>query len=185
MAGLKYSAWAMVGFPTIIFGLFLYFSPETIVGNQDFDLSLTLNLLGIALGYYGLIFSAYAALQVQAIAGVYFFKIRSPEILKKLKKISKDVSDFGNEPSIDLHSQRFMSESLVALRSAKRVNNKHVKRVAKEAESSLQTLRTSMAASCAANLSAGQIPNYWDFYQKMSELMDEMSTQIDEAKALP
>jgi hypothetical protein len=185
MGVLKYIAWTMVVLPTIIFSVLLYFAPTIIFGEKLFDLSLTLNFLGIALGYYSFIFSFYAALQVQAISDLYFFKMRSPEILKKLKKITKEVSDFGNESWIGLNSQRFMSESIVALRSAKRVNNKHVKRVAKEAEISLQTLKASMMSTFAEDLSAGQIPNYWAFYQKMSELKDEMSTQIDEARALP
>ncbi len=185
MAVLKYIAWTMIIIPTVIFFVLVFLAPSAILGNNSFDLSLIFNVIGIALGYYSLIFSAYAALQVQQLAGVYFFKFRSPEILKKLKKITNDVSDFGSEPSMELNSQIFMSESLVAFRSAKRVNNKHVKRVAKEAEISLRTLKKSMISTCINGVSAGEIPNYWDFYQKISELMDEMSTQIDEARAMP
>lgn len=185
MAVSKYVAWALVILPTMAFGIVIYTAPEMIIGKQAIDLSIFLSLLGVALGYFSLIFSAYAAVGVQGIADLYFFKIRSPEILKKLRKISREVSDFGSEPSTELNAQRFMPEALVAMRSAKRMSNKHVKRVAKEAEVSLKNLKAIMKVECTTEFSAGQITNYWDFYQKISELVDEIVTQIEEAKALP
>lgn len=183
MAFYKYVVWALVVIPTLVFCIIWYFVPHVIIGDETLNASLALSLIGVVLGYYSLIFSLYAALQVQVISDAYLFKIRSPELIKKLKKISKLVSDFGNEPSSDWHSQRFVSEVLVVLRSAKRVNNKHVKVVAAKAEKSLNTLKINMKSGSNAVIPAGQIPHFWDFYQQITELLDELNEQIEEVRA--
>lgn len=169
--------------PAVAFSLILWISPHVLTGGKPFDASIILSLLGAALSYYGLIFSSYAALQVQAIADVYFFKVRSPDIQRKLQQIARSVGDFGVEPSDDLQSQKFMSEAPVAFRSAKRVRNRHVTIIAEEAEASLRDLKESMKQSCGPGKSAGQIPNYWEFHQKVAELVDELGEQRKDARA--
>ncbi len=183
VASYKSLVWSLAIIPTAILLLLLWISPNLVSGGNDFDASLTLSLIGVALSYYGLIFSSYAALQVQAISDGYFFKIRSPDLHKKLGQISKLLIDFGTEPSEDLRSQKFISEALVAFRSAKRVKNKHVKKVATQAEVSLNTLKERMKLSCRPGTSAGQIPEYWEFHEKVAELVDELNEQLKDARA--
>ena len=144
MAVYKYAAWILVGVPTGIFSVLMYFSPKTVLGSSALDISLSLSLIGVCLSYYGLIFSLYAALQVQAISSSFFFKSRSPEVLRTLKKISKEISEFGNEPSTQFGSQSFLSKTPVLLRSAKKLNNRQVKSVAKDAEKRFSLLKASM-----------------------------------------
>lgn len=183
MAYYKILVWSLVVIPTVIVMILCFISPHSLSGINAFDRSFILSLLGTSLSYYGLIFSSYAALQVQAISDVYFFKIRSPELHKKLEHLAKLVAAFGAEPSNDLRSQAFLSEAAVAFRLAKRFKNKHVKKVAKEAEESLQTFKTNMVVNCVPGKTAGQIPDYWEFYQKLAELVDELNEQLKDAEA--
>jgi len=169
--------------PTLVLAAILNFSPDLIIGNSTFDASLKLSLFGTLLSYYGVVFSLYAALQVQAISDVYFFKARSPGLQKKLSQISKTVGEFGNEPSVGLRSQTFISEASVAFRSAKRIKNKQVKSIAAQAEVTLARLKESMKSSCGVGVAAGQVPNFWEFHQKVAELVDELGEQIKDARA--
>lgn len=175
----------VIAIPTVAVGVLLYFSPQVLTGDNAIDSSFALSLLGIALSYYGLIFSAYAALEVKKISDLYFFKIRSPDILRKLKEIAKAVSDFGGEPSEGLASQGFISVASVAFRSVKRTRNKDVTRVAEQAEAALRNLKASMKKACLPGQSAGEVPNYWEFHQKVAELVDEMNEQIKDTRAKP
>lgn len=179
----KSLAWSLAIIPTVAFSVLLWGSPKTVSGGKDFDASLVLSIVGVVISYYGFVFSSYAALQVQAISDAYFFKTRSPDLQKKLAQISKSISEFGTEPSNNLRSQKFISEASVAFRAAKRIKNKHVMKVAGQAEASLKTLRGSMKLSCGPDTSAGQIPNYWEFHQKVAELVDELSEQLKDARA--
>jgi hypothetical protein len=172
----KWLVWTVAIIPTAVLFVILRDYPQMLIGREGLNPSIILSLAGVVLSYNGLIFSIYAALQVQAISSVYFFKIRSPELHNKLRKISKSVSEFGTEPSDKLRSQTFFSEAPVAFRSAKRIKNKHVKKVAMQAERSLKALNSSM------KLESG-IPNYWEFHQKVSELVDELSEQLKDARA--
>jgi hypothetical protein len=174
--------WLVTIVPTVLLLSVLFLSPTIISGNDPFNSSLVLSLIGTVFSYYGLVFSLYAALQVQAISDIYFFKARSPDLQKKLRQIAKSVSEFGNEPSEDIRSQDFISEAPVAFRSAKRVKNKQVKKVAEQAETSLRQLRMSMKSGCGPDILAGQVSSYWDLYQNISELVDELSEQIKDAK---
>lgn len=95
------------------------------------------------------------------------------------------MSAFGNEALNMLNSQQFMSEIPVALRSAKRVRNSHVNKVAKEAESTFKALKRALGSAQVSGEAAGSVPKFWELYQKVTELADEMKTQIEEAKAKP
>jgi hypothetical protein len=183
MSVYKTGAWTLTLGGTVLFATLMYFAPEVILGTKPLDPSMMLSLIGVMLSYYGLIFSLYAALQVQNISSRYLFKTRYPELLKKLRRISKLVKEFRDEPSSELYSQQFISEAPSALRSAKRFNNDNVRKVAKEAELLLVKLKVGMPAACASNLPAGQIPNYWEFYSKISELVDEICEQIADLRA--
>lgn len=183
MMSYKYLVWCLVAIPTVLLIILLRISPQTFVATGILDSAFILSLTGTLFSYYGLIFSFYAALQVSLISNLYFFKTRSPQIQKKLWGISKSISDFGREPSEDLPSQRFISESAVAFRSAKRIKNKHVKLIAEQAEASLQILKNNMKTACGPGRTAGQIPNYWEFLQKVSELLDELKEQTKDARA--
>lgn len=177
----RYFVWVLVLVPTAVGASILYLSPESILEEPLLDKSQMLSIIGTALGYYSLLFSLYAALQVQVLSDKYFFRIRSPELHRKLQRISKCISEFGNEPADQLQSQKFISEAPVALRSARRVRNKHVAKVAIQAQAYLKKMKSNMTS--AGNKSAGQVAYYWDFYQKISELVDELSEQLKDAKA--
>jgi hypothetical protein len=183
MGTYKYAVWMLVVVPAVVFIALILAEPKLIVGNDGLGPSMILSLLGVVLSYYGLLFSLYAALGVKNISDAYFFKIRSPELLKKMKRISRAVSEFGSDPADDLYSQPFISEVAVALRAAKRINNKHVKKAASEAEFALGTLKGRLKGARTPGISAGEVLGYWEFYQKFAELTDEMSTQIEETRA--
>lgn len=170
--------------PTIVVLIILSISPRLLNGGKEIDAAFIMSLVGIALSYYGLIFSLYAALQVQKLADSYFFKSRSPDLQRKLSAIVKAVGDFSREPSVELRAQKFISESSVALRLAIRIKNKHVTEIAKQAESALDSLKSSMKISYAEDTLAGNVPNYWEFHQKITELLDELSEQLKDARAL-
>lgn len=170
--------------PTIALLIILWVSPKILSGGKEIDAAFIISLFGIALSYYGLIFSLYAALQVQKLSDSYFFKSRSPDLQRKLSSIVKAVGDFSREPSVELRAQKFISESSVALRLALRIKNRHVTKIAKQAESALDSLKHSMKIYCADGTLAGNVPNYWEFHQKITELLDELSEQLKDARAL-
>lgn len=107
--------------PLVTVPVLMAYAPHLITGSGRVDIATFWSLVGVGLSYYGLIFSLYAAIEVFNLSNRYFFKIRSPDILKKLSTISKKVSSFSSEPSQDLHSQNFIFETLVITRAAKRI----------------------------------------------------------------
>jgi|GEM_PF-4121774 len=185
MSGYKYAASLLAIAPSAILAIIFFLYPSLILGEREIDLDLILGFAGVSLSYLSLVFAAYAALEVQFLADTYFFKMRTPAILRKLDKVTKAISEFSSEPLSEIPSQAFMSESPVVLRSAKRVKNKDVIRVAKEAERLLETLKVNYRSVNMAQKPAGQLEQFWKFYQKMSELSDELRTQIKEKEALP
>lgn len=182
MAILRFIIFMLTIAPFLTAVVVISLDPQTLDQARSMNASLALSLIGAGLSYFGLLFSLYAALEVRNISQKYFFKLRSPEIHKRLLNITKRVSLFSNEPRDDLRSQTFISEIPVVLRAAKRVKNSEVKSVAKEAEKLFKKLKETSEVSLQGD-SAGQIQGYWDLFQKLSELADEVKTQIEDVRA--
>lgn len=140
--------------------------------------------LGSWLSYYSLLFSLYAALEVKNISNKYFFKLRSPDVRKKLLNISRQINSFSAEPSESLRSQTFIPEAAVAIRAAKRMKNGEVKKVAKDAEKALSALRRVSQNEILDANTAGKVSGYWELHEKLTELADELKTQVDDLRAI-
>jgi hypothetical protein len=179
----RFAIWCLVVIPAITVAALLMYAPKVITGGEDLDASFTLSLIGAALSYYGVLFSLYAALEVRNISNRYLFKLRSPDILKKLRRISKSVNAFASEPSGNLRSQSFFHELPVVLRASKRLSGSEVRRVVKEVDKALYYLTTRGVPHALANITAGELTGYWDLFQKISELADEINEQIENARA--
>jgi hypothetical protein len=179
----KFAIWFLVVVPAVVLAVILRYVPTVIVGDQDLDSSFILSLVGATLSYYGVLFSLYAALEVRNISKRYLFKLRSPDILRKLRRISKAVNAVASEPSGNLRSQSFFHELPVVVRASKRVSSSEVRRVAKEVDEALRYLTRQGLPYAPDNIMAGEITGYWDLFQKISELADEMSEQIENARA--
>ncbi|HEX8584351.1 MAG TPA: hypothetical protein VF680_08070 [Allosphingosinicella sp.] len=178
-----FAIWLLVVVPAVIVAVILTYAPRVITGNQDLNSSFILSLVGAALSYYGVLFSLYAALEVRNISKRYLFKLRSPDILKKLRKISKAVNAIASEPSRNLHAQSFFHELPVVVRASKRLSSTEVKRVAREVDRALHLLIKQGIPNSPNNITAGEVRGYWDLFQKISELADEMNEQIENARA--
>lgn len=178
-----FAIWFVVVVPPIVLAVILMYAPNVITGTQDLDSSFILSLVGASLSYYGVLFSLYAALEVRSISKRYLFKLRSPDILKKLRSISKAVNAVASEPSGNLRSQSFFHELPVVVRASKRMSSSEVKRVAKEVDEALHYLTTQGIPYSPNHITAGEIRGYWDLFQKISELADEMNEQIENARA--
>lgn len=168
----------------IIAILFVWYSTEIFADGSAFYNSFVWSATGVVLSYYSLLFSLFVALEVVYLSNKFFFKLRSPDIRKKLLSVSRNMSSFASEPAIDLRSQRFLAEGIVALRAAKRVKNKDVKRVATNAEKALIGLKTVSNLPVQEVATAGELDGYWQLHQYMTELADEVSSQIEDVRAM-
>jgi len=183
MVILRYGIWCLFIIPTVISAIALVYVPKVIFGNEALTLSITLSLVGVALSYYGLLFSFYAALEVQHLSSKYLFKLRSPDILRSLNSISKSVSSLAGEPSDQLRSQSFFHEIPVAIRASKKMKSAEVRRVATEAETAFNYLMVQADIVRPIHTTAGQIDGYWKLFSKISELAQEMKEQLKNVSA--
>jgi hypothetical protein len=184
MAIFRFAIAAAAVLPIIIVPILVSYAPNFFIGSDDVSTVLIWSFIGIAMSHYGLLFSLFAAVEVYSLSNKYMFKLRSPDIAKQLRSISKKLSSFNSEPSVDISSQSFVHESFVALRAAKRMRNSEVKRIATEADTALTYLMQQAGLLGAPGLSAGQVNGFWEFFQKISELADEVKAQMEDARAI-
>lgn len=184
MTFVRFSILILAVLPALIVPLIVKFAPGVFTGGEELSMPSIWSFVGLGLSYYGLLFSLYAALEVANLSTTYHFKLRSPEISKRLATIARKVSAFAGEPSQDLRSQGFIYEALVALRAAKRIKNRELQRVAKEADKALAQLTQQAKLHRRPGETASQVPGFWDFFQKISELSDEFKSQLDDVRAV-
>ncbi|WP_197275777.1 hypothetical protein [Blastomonas sp. AAP25] len=175
---------ALILSPLVLCPLIYFIAPEIFTGGEPVSISMIWSFIGLSMSYYGLIFSLFAALEVERISRKYIFKILSPELSRSVTSIAKHISKFANEPPHEISAQTFMHEAPVALRAASRIQNIEVRRVAKEAQVELLKFKSQITKSSPNCTTSGQIPGYWEMYQKISELADELKTQIEELRSM-
>ncbi|KYC34458.1 hypothetical protein WA1_51750 [Scytonema hofmannii PCC 7110] len=179
----RYIIWILALIPPVLGVLYLSLLYFDVLAGVRPSAESTVAYFGLFLSYYGFLFSLFAALEIKALSNKYYFRIRSPEINKKLLLIARKMNEFSREPISEIRSQPFISEIPVILRSAKRVKNKEVIKVAKNAERSFKKMTSGFNSNYLSTMNAGQADGYWDVHQIVSELADEIRTQIDDVRA--
>ncbi|MBU2956794.1 MULTISPECIES: hypothetical protein [unclassified Paracoccus (in: a-proteobacteria)] len=167
--------------PGLIAAVYFFSAPPD--GKWNIHTSFLWSSAGMLLGYYGFVFSLYALLEVMTLSNRHYFKTRSPELSKQLISISRKMSEFSSEPAMEIRSQRFISEIPVTLRSAQRMKNKEVEKLAKVADSNFRKLMNGLSGGYSRTTTSSQANAYWDLHQSLSELADEITNQIKDMRA--
>lgn len=154
------------------------------LGKWNIHTSFAWSTLGMLLSYYGFVFSLFAVLEVRILSDRHYFKARSPELSKKLVEISRRINEFSTEPAFEIRSQPFVSEIPAILRSAGRIKNKEVRKIARVANKNFTKLMSGVRRGYGPTIKASQADAYWEVHQSLSELADEISNQIKDMKAV-
>ncbi|MFS8053480.1 hypothetical protein QD357_11635 [Rhizobium sp. BR 317] len=79
------------------------------------------SMLSSLMGYWGVLFSGYAAYKVKEISQKYFARTRFPQIKENLDAITKEMAKAGDKPASALRSERFIASISVSLGEVDRV----------------------------------------------------------------
>jgi len=141
------------------------------------------SVAGTVMGYWGVLFSGYAAYQVKAISEKYFARTRFPQIKENIDAITKDMGKVADKRAADLRSERFIAAISVSLGEVERVPghkmNQLIKRAKLEKKLLVDWINNETQRSVVANTEA----NYWTLFRTLQEISQEISAYIKEQGA--
>jgi hypothetical protein len=162
--------------PPAILGVVGLLQPTLVLGQEDLNASLVWSLIGVLISYFGLVISSFALFEVTRLTNRYFARQRLPEIQKQLKKIADTMSGKADIALKEMRSERFIGETAVMLRQIKLVkfSNASISSVIKKAEASHTALGLEMKRPESGSIIANESNQFWDLFQSLSELADEI-----------
>ena len=140
-------------------------------------------VIGTILGYYGVVFSGYAAYQVKELSEKYFARTRFPQIKENLDAITKEMAKAGDKKASELRSERFIASISVSLGEVERVPGHRMKELIKRAKSEKKTLIDWINNETQKNTVANTEANYWNLFRSLQEISQEITAHIKEQGA--
>ena len=135
------------------------------------------------LGYYGVIFSGYAAYQVKELSEKYFARTRFPQIKKSLEDITKQMANSGDKTAPQLRSERFIASIPVTLGEVQRVPGHQLNVLIKRAKSEYKLLIKWINNDAKVDVLAKPEASYWDLYRTLEEISQEIAAHIKDQVA--
>lgn len=157
--------------------------PELVLGQEAITPSTIWSLIGVSLSFFGLIFSAFAVLEVRSLSNRYFAKQRLPELKKQLDKVTGKMADVASLPLNEIRTERFMGEAAVILRHIKRTKAPGFSSVLKHAESQHAQIKKILGNEESLQTLARDIPEFWSLFSSLNELSDEIDAYNKGAQA--
>lgn len=173
-AGLLPLLFAVVAF---WYGWPLFGGDESLIGREVWS------FIGILMGYWGVLFSAYAAYEVRALSSKYFAKTRFPQVKSNFEGIAIAMGKVANKHAADLRPERFISKIPVALGEIERIPGHEmqslINRAKKERKELIDWLDKPENQSRSANDSA----MYWNLFRTINQISEEINAYLKEQEA--
>ncbi|MER8565359.1 hypothetical protein NKH85_08670 [Mesorhizobium sp. M0924] len=138
---------------------------------------------GVVLSYLGVLFSSYAAFEVNRLSTRYFAKARFPEIRNSLTRITSAMAKSAGKNGAELRSESFMAQISVFLRSIRRIRGHGMAKVIDKAENDYRILVDWINSSVNKDMRANYETSYWNLFRTLSEISEEIDTYIKEQEA--
>ncbi|WP_147294024.1 hypothetical protein [Ciceribacter selenitireducens] len=135
------------------------------------------------MGYYGVVFSGYAAYQVKELSDRYFARTRFPQIKRNLEDITKQMANSGDKTASQLRRERFIASIPVTLGEVKRVPGHNLNVLIKRAKIEHQTLITWINTDDKKEIYAKAESSYWNLYRTLEEVSQEIAAHIKDQVA--
>jgi hypothetical protein len=167
--------------PAILFISAWYFHWQIFPGGSLLTTADVWSIAGTILGYYGVLFSGYAAYQVKELSEKYFARTRFPQIKKSFEDLTKQMANSGDKTATQLRSERFTASIPVKLGEVKRVPGHKLNALLKRAKSEHKLLIGWIKD--IANADAKPEAIYWDLYRTLEEISQEIEAHIKDQVA--
>ncbi len=140
-------------------------------------------MIGSLMGYWGVLFSGYAAYQVKAISDRYFARTRFPQIKKTIDTLVDTMAKAANLPASALRTEKFIPSIKVTLGEVERVRGHKMKALIKRAKIERQTVVKWVNDATHDDVLANSRNDYWILVQTLQEISLEISAYIKEQGA--
>lgn len=169
--------------PALFFGLAWRLNWSITPGGSNPTVADIWSMIGSLLGYWGVLFSGYAAYQVKEISEKYFARTRFPQIKENIDAITKDMGKVADKPASALRSERFIASISVSLGEVERVPGHKMNELIKRAKSEKKTLVEWINNETQRDVIANTEANYWTLFRTLQEISQEISAYIKEQGA--
>lgn len=174
---------SLIAAPIVLAPAAFYFKPELFPGGGQLTPDSVWSFVGVSLSYFGLVFSAYALLEVTRLSNRYFAKQRLPELKKQIEKIMKTMADLEQSKLSDIRSERFMGEVEVVIKQLKKTKSPGFPEVVKRTKRHLAEVEKAINDSDRKSNQVSTVLAYWDLYRSLSQLTDEIKAYELENRA--
>lgn len=169
--------------PALFFGLAWLLNWTIIPGASSPTVSDIWAIVGCLLGYWGVLFSGYAAYQVKQISEKYFARTRFPQIKANLDTITKDMGKAGDKPASALRGEKFIALIAVSLGEVERVPGHKMSDLIKRAKAEKKTLIDWINEDENKSVLANTEPKFWDLFRTMHEISEGILAHMKEQGA--
>lgn len=142
-----------------------------------------LSITGTFFGYYGVVFSAYAALGVREISNRYFAKMRLPEIRKQIESLASRLSILAESTTDKAVSDRIFSEITVALESLKKIDGYRRSKLIDQSLTHTSKVLTWVQSNRSTPLKVTLCDDLWPLYANLNTMNSQIMTAIEEERA--
>lgn len=169
--------------PALFFGLAWLSNWEMLPGGSSPTIADIWSIAGGVLGYWGVVFSGYAAYKVKGISERYFARTRFPQIKGNLDEITKEMGKAGGKTASALRSERFIASISVSLGEVERVPGHQMNSLITRAKGEKKELLDWMNSEDNRDELVNTHTGYWDLFRTLHEVSEEISSYIKEQGA--
>jgi hypothetical protein len=139
------------------------------------------SVYGVAISFVGLLVSGYAAWGIRQIKTRFLIKARLPVLGKNLQKNASALSDMAEEAPVPLQEKTALFSSIAAnLNAVRRHAPKQLRKTQKETTRAFD--RLTQQANNAPTTALGASAAFWDTYEKIQLLKNEIDHYLADEK---
>lgn len=154
----------------------LFFAPGAQVQDSVWQ------FLGAALSYVGVVFSAYAVVEVRRLTRRFVDRQLLPGLQKQIEEILKEMTAVSGGKLATLKSERLLGRISVILSQLSKAESSEVSDLAKKAMAKKTTIDQRVAAAGDAT-TINDVSEYWSLFQYLSQLADQIDADDRERGA--
>lgn len=168
--------------PALIFGGAWVWNWPILIGAPNPNLADRWSMVGVLMGYWGVLFSGYAAYQVRVLSQKYFARMRFPQIKESIDTITSNMARFDRSAA-ELRSEKFLASIPVSLGEVERVPGHKMSALIKRATFERRTLIEWINQESNRRQPVNEEAKYWDLCRTLLEISQEITAHIKEQGA--
>lgn len=178
---LKILLW--VGLPSLGAAGAFFLKPSVFWEPGTFSAGIAWTFVGVFLSYLGVVFSAYALHEVRILTHRNFAKHRFPELQSQIEKVWGRMKELKAHTVADARTETFLGEAEVALKRLKQAPTAGFAGTVKRARKQIVNLKSVFRDPKNKELVLQDVTSFWELYQALSEVTDEIRAFNQDSKA--